>query len=291
MLFASAAIAALATASPALAQDADPAPPPPPPADSTPPPAPPADAAPPVEEPVDAPPVVEPINGTETPAKPLTGTINPFYGTLNPFHGTINPFYGPIDPFTGTINPFYGTLNPFYGDIGAFWGTLNPFYGPIDPFTGNIIAFTGNIIAFNSAPAPSAQGKYWEDFGTHWRSTESLWTNPLGALQLKLKMDEMILRTELAWGSAIKTQTNKSFRDAFLNPLFARYGINPADARTLQALSADRRAQFFLDWYDSLMTYAGIDRVDWWMAAVNWTPSVTQQQGSGSDSIIGLLDA
>ena len=240
---------------------------------------------------MDAPPVVDPIDGTEAPTNPLTGTINPFYGPIDPFTGTINPFYGPIDPFTGTINPFYGTLNPFYGDIGAFWGTLNPFYGPIDPFTGTIIAFNGTISPFNGAPELSVQGKYWEDFGTHWRDTEKLWTDPLQGLQLSLKMNEMIARTELAWGSAITSQTSKSFRDAFLSPLFARYGIDPNRPSTLQALSSDKRSQFFLDWYDSLMTYAGIDRIDHWMGAVRWTPSITQQQGSGSDSIIGLLDA
>ena len=54
-------------------------------------------------------------------------------------------------------------------------------------------------------------------------------------------------------------------RQAVLDPLFARYGINPTNASTLQALSADRRNQFFLDWYDSLMRYAGTDRVDHWM--------------------------
>lgn len=240
---------------------------------------------------MDAPPIVNPIDGTEAPTKPLSGTINPFYGPIDPFTGTINPFHGPIDPFTGTINPFYGALNPFYGNISAFWGSLNPFHGPIDPFTGTIIAFNGAISPFNGAPALNAQGKYWEDFGAHWRSTESLWTDPLKGLLLKAKMDEMVVRTELAWGSAIASQTNKSFRDAFLNPLFARYGIDPNRPSTLQALSSDRRSQFFLDWYDSLVTYSGIDRIDHWMATVRWTPSITQQQGSGADSIIGLLDA
>ena len=261
MLLGSAALAALASASPALAQDA----PPPPPAE---------------EEPVTDPDettVVGPIDGSEAPTEPLSGTINPFYGTLNPFTGTINPFYG-------DINPFWGTLNPFHGDIIAFWGTLNPFYG-------DIVAFNGTIIAFEDAPDLGTIGTYWQDFGSHWQGTEPLWTDPLKGLELTLKLNEMIALTELTWGAAITAQTGKTVNDAFLAPLFARYGIDPDDPSTLQALSADRRAQFLLDWYDSLMLYSGIDRPDHWMRTVNWTPAITQQQGSGADSIIGLLDA
>lgn len=250
MLLGSAALAALACTSPALAQETS---------DST------------------GSTVVGPIDGTEAPAEPLTGTINPFYGTVDPFTGTINPFYG-------DINPFWGTLNPFHGDIVAFWGTLNPFYG-------DIVAFNGTIIAFEDAPDLGTIGTFWQGFGEHWKGTEPLWSDPSKALELNLKLNEMIALTELTWGPAITAQTSKTFNDAFLAPLFARYGIDPNDPSTLQALSADRRAQFLLDWYDSLMLYSRIDRPDHWMRTVNWMPAITQQQGSGADSIIGLLDA
>lgn len=221
--------------------------------------------------------IVGEIDGTEAPTNPLQGTINPFTGTINPFTGTINPFYG-------NVTPFWGTLNPFSGNIIAFWGTLNPFQGTINPFTGTIIAFDG------SDPLRTI-GQYWEDFGAHWAGTQVLWSDPLRGLELTAKMNDMIARTELLWGSAITRQTGKSFREAFLNPLFARYGINPLDPRTLQRLTAEQRNLFFLDWYDGLMRYSGTDRVDHWMRTVNWTPAITQQQGSGADSIIGLLDA
>src|SRR4030095_10104857 len=111
-----------------------------------------------------------------------------------------------------------------------------------------------------------------------------------GAL-LVTKMNTIIAQTELVWGSAVQSQTGQSARVAVLNPLFARYGIHPARAASMQALSAEKRAQFFVDWYDSLMRYSGTDRVDHWMRTVNWTPAITQRQGSGSDTIIGLLDA
>ena len=100
----------------------------------------------------------------------------------------------------------------------------------------------------------------------------------------------MIAQTEMVWQRG-PSQTGQSARVAVLNPLFARYGINPNSATSMQALSAEKRAEFFVDWYDSLMRYSGADRVDHWMRTVNWTPAITQQQGSGSDTIIGLLDA
>ena len=308
MLLGSVALAALATASPVLAQDTDPDP------------APVADPDPdldrsrepgfprpsstlesvptsvtdPVSVPyVDVDPdVYVPIDGTEAPVSPLSGTLNPFHGTINPFYGSLNPFHGTINPFYGDIGAFYGDINPFYGDIGAFWGDIGAFYGDINPFHGTINPFHGTINPFSDwAPQLPAVGQYWQDFGAAWQGNESLWTNPLTGTLLVTKMNLMITQTELVWGSAVQSQTGQSARVAVLNPLFARYNINPANASSMQALSAEKRAQFFVDWYDSLMRYSGTDRVDHWMRTVNWTPAITQQQGSGSDTIIGLLDA
>ena len=197
-----------------------------------------------------------------------------------------------INPFYGDIGAFYGDINPFYGDIGAFWGDIGAFYGDINPFYGDINPFHGTINPFNEwAPNLALVGQYWQDFGAAWQGNESLWTNPLTGTLLVTKMNLMITQTELVWGSAVHSQTGQTAREAVLNPLFARYGINPNSAYSMRALSAEKRAQFFLDWYDSLMRFSGTDRVDHWMRTVNWTPAITQQQGSGSDTIIGLLDA
>ena len=207
----------------------------------------------------------------ERPVKPAYGTITPFYGTITPFYGTINPFYGPITSFWGTINPFYGTIT-------SFWGTINPFYGTITSFGGGFPDY-GEI------------GKYWEQFGVFWKDSAPLWDDPARAADLGLRLSEMIARTETMWGPAVTNATGKTFLDAVAKPLFAKFGVDPANPATLQALSAEQRAQFFLEWYDGLMGYSGTDRIDHWMRTVNWTPSITQQQGSGADSIIGLLDA
>jgi hypothetical protein len=285
LLLSGAAVAAVA-AGPAYGQEA---PPPPPPVDPvTAPPVVPGLSTEPPPAPTDYVPatgVYSPLDGDELPARPLYGDLNPFYGDLNPFYGDINPFYGDINPFWGDINPFHGDLIAFWGDINPFWGDINPFYGDINPFYGDINPFNQN------APSLEKIGQYWQGFGNSWAGTESLWTNPLLGAALSLKMNTVIAEAQLTWGASIQAQTGKSFNEAFLNPLLARYGINPNNPSTMRALTASQRSQFFVDWYDSLMGFAGIDRPDHWMHAVNWTPAITQQQGSGADSIIGLLDA
>ncbi|MGZ8349590.1 MAG: S8 family serine peptidase, partial [Allosphingosinicella sp.] len=233
-------------------------------------------------------------NGATAPAptsrvSPLYGTIDPFYGTIDPFYGTIDPFYGTINPFYGNIDAFYGTIDPFYGNIDAFWGTLNPYYGTIDPFYGTIDPFYGTIGAFD-AEAFAQIGHYWDDFGQYWLGQDALWADPLRAAELGTRFDGMVAEAESVWGSRIQAQTGSSFDAAFLAPLMAKYGITSVAPTTLQAMSANRRAQFFLDWYDGLMGYSGADRIDHWMRTVNWRPAITQQQGSGADSIIGLID-
>ncbi|MGZ8281640.1 MAG: S8 family peptidase [Allosphingosinicella sp.] len=233
-------------------------------------------------------------NGATAPAptsrvSPLYGTIDPFYGTIDPFYGTIDPFYGTINPFYGNIDAFYGTIDPFYGNIDAFWGTLNPYYGTIDPFYGTIDPFYGTIGAFD-AEAFAQIGHYWDDFGQYWLGQDALWADPLRAAELGARFDGMVAEAETVWGSRIQAQTGSSFDAAFLAPLMAKYGITSVAPTTLQAMSANRRAQFFLDWYDGLMGYSGADRIDHWMRTVNWRPAITQQQGSGADSIIGLID-
>jgi len=230
-------------------------------------------------------PAYSPIDGSETPTSALSGTIDPFYGSIDPFYGTLNPFYGDIGAFYGSINPFYGDIGAFWGDIGAFYGSIDPFYGSIDPFYGSINPFNENALSLSKI------GNYWQDFGKAWEGSDTLWSNPLLGSALVLKMNTVITSAELTWGASIQAQTGKSFREAFLNPLFARYGINPNNASSMQKLTATQRSQFFLDWYDGLMRYSGTDRVDHWMRTVNWTPAITQQQGSGADTIIGLLDA
>ncbi|MCJ7420304.1 S8 family peptidase [Sphingomicrobium astaxanthinifaciens] len=238
------------------------------------------------------------------------GTVDPLYGTIDPFYGTINPFYGDIQAFWGTINPFYGTINPFYGTIEPFYGTIQPFYGTINPFYGDIQAFWGDIQAFHNGTQAlnstylTGVGEFWAETTAAWSDIDQQWAavqvsdvalltvadaTALNSVhrQLLALMD----KSKAKWGSQVAEKTGKSFEEAFANVIFARHGIDINDPNSLANLNAIDRARFFMDWHDSLMTYSGFDHVDHWMGAINWTPAITQQQGSGADTVIGIIDS
>ena len=248
-------------------------------------------------------------NGIVTPQgiDPFYGHINPFYGNINPFYGdidafwgNINPFYGDIDAFWGHINPFYGNISPFYGDIDAFWGNINPFYGNINPFWGNINPFGTEHL--------EALGNFWKDAGAQISVTESNWANLKYAIGsngdvsitydgtpnlIRNSLESLISQSEAHFGAAYTAKTGLSFRDGFVAEILARHGLDLSDsaaAKETLAKTDAERAAFYLDWYDSLNLYSGIDAVDHWMAAINWTPSVTEIQGEGADTIIGIID-
>ena len=265
-------------------------------------------------------PALTSATGTSGPIKPFYGTIAPFYGTIAPFYGTIAPFYGTIAPFYGTIAPFYGTIAPFYGTIAPFYGTIAPFYGTIAPFYGTIAPFWGDINPFYGTIAPfwgdatstitaqrpdrvtptwSAIGNFWQTAGADWGKLETNWLNAIGtgdnldtnALSpVATQLNAFVDQSATFWGAAVTARTGKSFRDGFANALFARYGIDPNDPASLGKMSAASRTSFMLDWYDGLMEYSGVDHVDHWMKTINWNPTLTQIQGAGKRTVIGLLD-
>ncbi|WP_114951978.1 S8 family serine peptidase [Sphingosinicella terrae] len=232
------------------------------------------------------------------------GNIGAFYGNIGAFAGSLDPEYGNIGAFYGNIGAFDGSLDPLYGNIGAFEGAVDPEYGNIGAFYGNIGAFYGNIGAFDGIVDPSYGNigafdgdgyaqvvLYWNQFGQHWQGQQALWTDPTRTSDLQARFEQLVSSSEALWGPRIAAANGGSFQESFLAPLLERFGIDRADPSSLQALSAEDRARFFMEWHDGLMAYSGADQVDHWMGAVNWSPSLTQQQGSGADSIIGLLDA
>lgn len=230
---------------------------------------------------------------------PLYGDINPFYGTINPFYGnigafwgTINPFYGTINPFYGQINPFYGQINPFYGNIGAFWGTINPFYGNIGAFESQL----GSLASFGtqlSTQIAAVEGD-WASLKYSVASNGKVnMVQDQAPTRVRGGIETLISQAEAKFGAAYTAKTGKSFRAGFVADILARHGLNLADNSTASAslaLDPNKRARFYLDWNDSLMLYSGIDIVDHWMPAINWTPAITQIQGNGADTIIGIID-
>ncbi|WP_203290651.1 S8 family peptidase [Maricaulis parjimensis] len=224
---------------------------------------------------------------------PFHGDISPFHGDINPFHGDINPFYGDISPFWGDINPFWGDINPFHGDISPFHGDINPFWGDIEAFHGDIEAFHGDINPFwgDIAPFWGDIGPFWGDISAFWGDIDAFSESSAGDYgSLADQLNSMFAQAEAVFGSAIEAQTGSSFRDAFLADLLAKYGFDPSDPESLDGVSAEDRSRFFLDFYDGLMGYTGIDHVDHWMPAINWSPALSQSVGGGDGTVVGLLD-
>jgi hypothetical protein len=226
------------------------------------------------------------------------GDLTPLYGKIQPFYGNINPFYGTIDPFYGKVNPFYGKISPFWGDITPFWGKINPFYGSIQPFYGSINPFWGKINPFATPNGLySSIGTYWQGAGPQWGSINALWDSLQGANAtdysgLQTQLTAFMASASAAWTPAMQKDLKKSdFNTFFANPLLAQYGIDPTNAASLATVTGAQRSAFFLDFYDGLMNYSGQDHVDWWMAAVHWSPMLAQIQGSANNASVGILDA
>ncbi|MHA6287558.1 S8 family peptidase [Maricaulis sp. CAU 1757] len=216
---------------------------------------------------------------------PHYGHIDPFYGDINPFYGDINPFYGDISPFWGDIQPFWGDINPFYGDIQPFWGDINPFYGHIDPFYGDINPFWGDI------------GPFWGDIGPFWGDIDAFWSeinaeggDRAGYQRVAEGIERMFREAEALFGASFEGRTGESFRDAFMERLLDEHGIELDSPRSLAQMSGGERARFFLDFYDGLMAYSGVDHVDHWMPTINWSPALSQAAGQGEGVKIALID-
>lgn len=244
---------------------------------------------------------------------PFSGNIDPFGGSIDPFGGSIDPFGGDIDPFAGNIDPFGGNLNPFHGEIRALWGSIDPFGGNVDPFGGDIDPFAGNVDPFygeidpnkgNIDPLSGVElpnylqiNKFWHDFGSTWRNVNKLIidANQTGLtytsyMEIQSLGNLLISQTENAWGDAISARDGQSARNKLLTPLFAKFGVSTSNPIGLINLSRGQRAQLVSELFDSLMDYTGFDHVDHWMSAINWNPELTKIQGSGADSVIGILD-
>ncbi len=211
--------------------------------------------------------------------------IDPLYRNINPFYRNIGAFWGNVNPFYRNIGAFWGNVDPFYRNIGAFWGDLNPLYRNIGAFNGQIVPDYRNI------------GAFWEETGGLWTNIDSNWAaagnyadNPTAYASLASQLRDLNAKSDAYWGAAVASQTGKSFAEGFANPLFAKYGINIDDPATLEKLPANERSHFFVDWYDGLMNFSGTDHADHWMKTVNWSPLLSQTQGSGKDTIIGLVD-
>ncbi|HEY1710220.1 MAG TPA: S8 family peptidase [Rhizomicrobium sp.] len=215
--------------------------------------------------------------------------------SIDPFYGKINPFYGKINPFYGKINPFYGKISPFWGDVTPFWGNIDPFEGTPDPFFGSVDPFWGNISPYATNPFWKTVLPYWQSAGPQWGTLNTTWSNLQAAnatdyTQLAAQLNAFFAQSATFWGPQVQKATGQDFNDGFADAMFAKYGIDPNDPSSLANVSADTRSAFFLDWYDGLMSFTGVDHLDWWMPAVHWSPELSQIQGA-NPVVVGVLDA
>ncbi|MEP1420609.1 MAG: S8 family serine peptidase [Erythrobacter sp.] len=219
-------------------------------------------------------------------------SLSPFYGDISPFYGDINPFWGDINPFWGDINPFYGDINPFYGDISPFYGDITAFWGDINPFYGDIVAFDANKF--------EAFGDFWNVHRSQIQavnqSFDAIQLDAAGTIisngassQVMAAFGDLFNQAEAQFGAEYKTRTGNDFSN-LIDEIFTRHGFNPNDAASLEAMTAAQRGALLLDWHDSINLFSGFDAVDHWMATINWTPELTQIQGRGADTIIGIID-
>jgi hypothetical protein len=246
--------------------------------------------------------------------KPLSnmdngGLLTPSYGDVAPFYGNLNPFYGTVDPNYGKVNPFYGRISPFWGDVSPFWGKVNPFYGKVNPFYGPLDVFWGKINPFTvSGSFYGTAGSYWQSAGPQWGDINAKWGNLQGAQatdysSLQIALNNFFATTASTWSQKVQKGAPGSpppppapgkpwdFRSAFLQPLLTQYNIDLSNPASLANVTSAQRSAFFLDFYDSLMSYTGQDHVDWWMAAIHWSPMLAQIQGSANNASVGILDA
>ncbi|QIG52926.1 S8 family serine peptidase [Altererythrobacter sp. BO-6] len=238
------------------------------------------------QDPTPAPSSTESIVNTND---PKAGLLR--YGDIIAFSADgVDPYYGNINPFYRDINAFWGNINPFYRDINAFWGNINPFYGDINAFWGDINAFWKDISAFDAAYLQSI-GDFWKTNGTLITSTDTVWGQSVssgaslnGYASVRDNLTQLVAQATAKFGA-------RGFTQAEANQVLARHGINLNDLSTLQNKTSAQRSAFFIDWHDTVMSHAGIDHVDHWMSAVNWNPAVTQIQGTGTDSVVGIIDA
>lgn len=230
-------------------------------------------------------------HAAEAPPAGERADVTPFYGAISPFYGSISPFWGSISPFHGELNPNYGTISPFWGSISPFWGSISPFYGSISPWWGSISPFYGSISPFWGSISP-----FWEEAGPLWGQIDAQWgsISPFSEADLDAlagDLNELFTQAELVFGGAVLEQTGRSFDDAVLAPLLEHYGLDLSSPESLSDMTASQRAEFFLAFYDGLMAYSGVDRVDHWMATARWSPAIAEAAGLGDRVTIGLVDS
>ncbi len=246
-----------------------------------------------------------PVSPSSGNIAPFYGNIAPFYGNISPFYGNIQPFYGNIQPFSGNIQPFFGNISPFFGDTQTYWGSIDPYAtvsGAASPgaktFWGSLNPYAGPFDPkFTAAPSYASVVRFRSQMGPAWNQIYASWNalqaSPTAANYqafANLINAQLIAPSQATFGAAYQAKTGQSFNSGFVAPMLAKYHVDPSNLSSLQSDSVANLAMFFLEWNDQLMQYSGVNQVDYWMKLDNWSPALTQQQGSAVRATVGLLD-
>lgn len=231
-------------------------------------------------------PTAEPRTTSERPLASQSGSLQPSAGMIRAHMDSLSPFFSgsaqtaaDIDPQTGSLQPFWGKLTPYAGMIRAHEGQVTALAGMIRAHEGDLEGMAGMIRAhLGELSATAGMIRAHDLDGT------------AGTIAALADYRAFISQSEAFWAVPVMKATGKSFSAVIADPLLAKYGINLNDPASLSKLTADQREMFFLEWHDNLMQFSGADQVDHWMGSIGWSPALTQQQGSGSRAVIGLVD-
>jgi hypothetical protein len=194
----------------------------------------------------------------------------------------ISTFQNDVAPLYKNISTFWSGIDPQFKNISTFWSDINPYYKNISTFS---LADTKNLGAFWSA-----NGALWSQSMAIWARIDAGTATSADRDQLAANLTAVVNNAQTFWGPAITARLGGTFQSSFQAPLLARYGITGTSPQSLAALAPDKRAEFFIDWFDGLNGFTGYDQVDNWMLQTNWTPRLTDVQGRGNGVIIGLVD-
>ncbi|MFC6199000.1 S8 family peptidase [Ponticaulis profundi] len=209
----------------------------------------------------------------------LWGDLDTFWGDLDTFQGPLDASYGDLDTFWGDLDTFNGNLDSSWGDLDTFWGNFQVFWGDLDTFWGDLDTFWGDLDTFWGD-----LDTFWGDLDTFGPTTEAEYEQVLSDLGTFYNLSQE------KFGVPVAMLTGQDFWQGFAKDVFDKYGIDPSDPSSLADLDSVDRAKFFVDWYDGLMQFSGVDRVDHWMNDVSWSPALTQDHDYNTEAVIGLLD-
>jgi len=224
------------------------------------------------------------------------GTVKPMWGSVSPLWGSVSPLWGSVSPLWGSVSPLWGSVSPLWGSVSPLWGSVSPLDGSstqLNPYTAptssinGVSAFWGTTVPYTNNMTAAGLNTYWLNTGVTMKNIDTAWAAvPAGApassyASVVTQLNALGTNAATFWNPAIKAKTGGiGYKATVSDPLLAKYGINLDNPTTLGTLDQTKRAQFFLEFYDRLMDYTGTDHIDYWMNLVNWSPSLTQTQGS-----------